>query len=56
MNISSVNAANPAPVTPLPAAKVDFPPHDGDGDDVAAKSPVQATPAPGTGAAVNKTA
>lgn len=55
MSISSVNAGNPAPVTPLPAAKVDSP-HDGDGDDAAAKPPVQATPAPGTGAAVNKTA
>ena len=55
MNISSVNATNPAPVTPLPAAKVNLP-HDGDGDDVAAKPPVQATPAPGTGAVVNQTA
>ena len=55
MSISAVGAGNAAPVVQQPAAKIDSP-HDGDGDDVAPKAPVQATPAPGTGAVVNKTA
>ena len=55
MSISAVGAGNVAPAIPQPTAKVDSP-HDGDSDDAAAKAPVQATPAPGTGVAVNKSA
>ena len=55
MSVSAVGAGNGVPVTPQPTAKVDAP-HDGDSDDAAAKAPVQAAPAPGTGVVVNKTA
>jgi hypothetical protein len=54
MAIAAVGAGNSAPI-PQPAAKVDSP-HDGDSDDAAAKAAVQAAPAPGTGAVVNKSA
>lgn len=55
MSVSAVGAGNTAPVAPQPKVKSDRP-HDGDSDDAAAKAPVQARPAPGTGIAVNKTA
>ena len=55
MGIPAMSSAVAAPNTPKPAAKVDSP-HDGDSDDAAAKTPVQAAPAPGTGKAVDKKA
>jgi hypothetical protein len=57
MSVSSVGSA-PAMIAALTAqqatqAQTTDSPHDGDADDVA---PVQATPAPGTGQTVDKTA
>jgi hypothetical protein len=55
MSVSAVGAGNTAPAISQPTVKIDRP-HDGDSDDTAAKARIQATPAPGIGTAVNKTA
>jgi hypothetical protein len=55
MSVSAVGPASVAPATPERAEKPG-PDHDGDRDDAAVKTPVQAAPTPGTGVAVDKTA
>ena len=55
----SIGAVGSAPVMPTGTERMEGPgpDHDGDADDVgAAKAPVQAAPAPGTGQVVDKTA
>jgi hypothetical protein len=54
----SIAAIGSAPVTPISSEKAEGPgpDHDGDADDAGVKASVQATPAPGTGAVVDKTA
>jgi hypothetical protein len=56
MSIAAVGSAQSSPVTPE-RAEGPGPDHDGDSDDAGGvKAPVQAAPAPGTGAVVDKTA
>jgi hypothetical protein len=54
----SIAAIGSASIMPIGSEKAEGhgPDHDGDGDDAGVKAPVQAAPAPGTGAAVDKTA
>ena len=55
MSISAISSSHTAPISP---EKVEGPgpEHDGDSDDKSAQAPVQASPPPGTGTVVNKTA
>jgi hypothetical protein len=55
MSIAAVGSAQTAPITPE-KAEGPGPDHDGDADDGGVKASVQAAPAPGTGAVVDKTA
>ena len=55
MSIAAVGSTAVSQVRPE-QAEARGPDHDGDADDAGAKPPVQAAPAPGTGAAVDKTA
>jgi hypothetical protein len=54
----SIAAVGGAPSTPISPEKIEGPgpDHDGDPDDTGLQAPVQAAPAPGTGAVVDKTA
>jgi hypothetical protein len=55
MSISAVGSAHTAPISPE-KAEGPSPDHDSDSNDAGVKAPVQAAPAPGTGAVVNKKA
>ena len=55
MSIAAVGASHSAPISPE-KAEGPGPDHDGDADDGGVQAPVQAAPAPGTGAIVDKTA
>ncbi len=55
MSIAAIGSAQVSPILPE-KAEGPGPDHDGDADDAAVKAPVQAAPAPGTGATVDKAA
>jgi len=55
MSISAIGPVHSAPISPV-KSEGPGPDHDGDADDAGVKAPVQAAPAPGTGAVVDKPA
>lgn len=55
MSISAISSSHTPPIN-LEKAEGPGPEHDGDSDDKSVQAPVQATPAPGTGTVINKTA
>jgi hypothetical protein len=55
MSVAAIGSAHVTPIGPQ-KAEGPVPKQDGDADDSGVKPPVQAAPAPGTGAVVNKKA